>query len=91
MIAHMLSHQDIAAVGRVTEALIMGFAAAGNAILQPIAEDPDISPQAMLLGIAQAHINGLASILGQLDDPTRDTLITGVPAQLHHIIARGES
>ena len=91
MIGAALTRQDIAAVGKVSESLGLGFIAAANTILQPIADDLDISPQAMLLGIAQAHINGLATILNQLDDKTRDLLIVGVPAQLHAIIARGQS
>ena len=80
--------QDKAAVAYVADSLAARFKSAGDAFLLPVANDVKVSPVAMLFGLIQAHVTGLAHVLGQLDDPTRDRLIAGVPAQLSTILRR---
>ena len=87
MTAVVLTEQDKASIAYVSDALVTGFATAGNVVLLPFSTNPAVSPIAMLLGLVQAHLNGLAAALAQLDDPTRDRLLAGVPAQLITIIA----
>ncbi|WP_030540581.1 hypothetical protein [Sphingobium sp. DC-2] len=82
MTALQLTEQDKASIAYVSDTLGMAFISAGNAALTPICSNPSVSPIALLLGLVQAHVNGLASALGQLNEPTRDRLIAGVPAQL---------
>ena len=87
MMALHLTEQDKASIAYVSDTLGMAFATAGNAVLMPICSNPAVSPIALALGVIQAHTNGLAAALAQLDDPPRDRLIEGVPAQLERIIA----
>lgn len=87
MMALQLTDQDKASIAYVADTLGMAFITAGNAVLTPICTNPAISPIALSLGLVQAHMNGLASALAQLDDPPRNRLIAGVPAQLESIIS----
>lgn len=86
--AASLSSQDVAAIAAVRDAVSIGVMTATSTIITPFAHDPAVSPFAMMLGIAQAHVDGLASALGTLDPATRDPLIASVPQQLHAIIER---
>ncbi|WP_261934633.1 hypothetical protein [Sphingomonas bisphenolicum] len=86
-----LTDQDIEAIAIVSQAMSSGFILAGATIMAPFASDPKISPLGMLLGVAQSHIDGLASALATLEPTTRDNLIASVPAQLKAIIERAGS
>lgn len=86
-----LSVEDHKAIQQVCLALSAAFEKAGMATLMPFFSDVSLNPFAVQMGVVQAHINGLATILAQFEDATRDMQIVGVPAQLHHIIARGKS
>ena len=83
-----LTDQDIATIATVSQAMSLGFIRAGGEILTPFANDPAISPLGLLLGVAQSHLDGLASSLATLEPATRDHIIASVPAQLHRIIGR---
>ncbi|CAM5279505.1 hypothetical protein SSCI18S_00118 [Sphingobium scionense] len=83
-----LSRQDMQSIERVSQAMSSGFIMAGSTIMLPFANDPQISPLGMLLGIAQAHIDGLASALTTLEPETRENIIATVPQQLRAIIER---
>ena len=86
--APMLNEQDRASVAHVSDTLSQAFMTAGNFALTPLASDPRVSPIGLMLGLIQAHLNGLASALAQLDDLPRNRLIASIPAQLSDIIAR---
>lgn len=88
MIPLVLTDQDKASITHVSDALGAGFIATANVVLMPFSTNPAVSPIGLLLGIVQAHMNGLASAMSQMDEPLRDRLIAGVPAQLNTIIAR---
>lgn len=87
MKALQLTDQDKASIAYVADTLGMAFITAGNAVLTPICANPAISPIALTLGLIQAHTNGLAGALADMDDPPRNRLIAGVPAQLESIIS----
>lgn len=84
-----LSTQDIQSINTVRESVSIAVMQATADVITPFAHDPAVSPFAMMMGIAQAHVDGLASALGTLDPATRDPLIASVPQQLHTIIERG--
>lgn len=85
---HPLTQQDVDSIATVSQAMSSGFILAGSTIMVPFANDPRVSPLGMLLGVAQAHIDGLASALATLEPATRDRLIASIPQQLHAIIER---
>ncbi|MEO7467382.1 MAG: hypothetical protein ABIV36_10235 [Sphingobium limneticum] len=86
-----LTKQDIASIASVSQAMSAGFILAGSSIIGRFANDPEISDLGMLLGLAQSHIDGLASALATLEPTTQANIIASVPAQLHAIIERGQS
>lgn len=86
-----LSQEEITAVATVRDAVSIAVMETTSAIITPFVHDPAVSAAALMLGIAQSHVDGLASALGTLDPATRDPLIDAVPEQLRTIIERDDA
>lgn len=85
-----LSPQELAAVDDVSTGLGLCFVTAGALAISSFAEDDRVTARALQLGIAQAHIDGLASALSAFDALQRDRLIDTLPAQIRQAMARGK-
>lgn len=83
-----ISNDERAAIGRVGTGLGAVFVAAADVAIHGFIEDNSVSERALQLGIAQAHINGLASALTTFDPILRDRLLDTLPAQIRQIMAR---
>lgn len=83
-----ITSNERAAIARVSTGLGAVFVAAARVALHGFAEDDSVSPRALQLGIAQAHIDGLASALQTFDPLQRDRLLDTLPAQIRQVMSR---
>lgn len=83
-----LTQEEIAAIATVRDAVSPGLMAATSTIITPFVTDPTVSAAALMLGVAQSCVDGLATSLGMLDPATRDPIIDAIPQQLRTIIER---